>query len=159
MTSLITKTQSPQEQALQDSMLRLESALLAPVVSGELKTWSEGTAESLSEFGPAWIEYVNRVLHPQYTQIAKTDPDLLSRVDRMIQEDRQLLADFSQFESSVSDLVRRARQVQQNEGKAADDRIQVEKTGIDLILRIKKQQAATATWLNEANYRDLGVGD
>jgi len=77
----------------------------------------------------------------------------------MIQEDRQLLADFGHFETRVDDLAVRAGQVQKNEGKAADDRSQVENDGMDLILRIKKQQAAATTWLNEANYRDLGTGD
>jgi len=155
----ILQTQVPQEQSLQDSMLRLESALLAPVVSGELKSWTASVGEALRAFGPDWVAYVKSVLHSQYSRIAKTDANLLSRVDQMIQEDRQLLTDFGQFESCVSDLARRAEQVQKDESKAADDRTRVEKTGIDLIVRIKKQQAAAATWLNEANYRDLGTGD
>ena len=149
----------PQEKSLQDSMLRLEAALLAPVVSGELKQWIEVVTESLKTFGSKWVEFVNSVLHQQYAQIAKTDANLLSRVDQMVQEDRQLVADFTLFEQSVNDLADRGRQVQKNEGKVADDRLQVEKDGMDLILRIKKQQAAATTWLNEANYRDLGTGD
>ncbi len=36
---------------------------------------------------------------------------------------------------------------------------QVEVTGIALVLSIKKQQAAAATWLSEAHFRDRGVGD
>ena len=159
MNDTITRPLPPQEKSLQDSMLRLEAALLAPVVSGELKQWTEGVAESLQAFGSKWVDFVNLVLHQQYVHIAKTDPNLLSRVEQMIQEDRQLLADFGHFETSVDDLAVRARQVQKNEGKAADDRGQVEKDGMDLILRIKKQQAAATTWLNEANYRDLGTGD
>jgi len=153
------QTQAPLEHSLQDSMLRLESALLAPAVSGELKSWTATVGEELRAFGPDWMAYVKSVLHPQYSRIAKTDPNLLSRVDQMIQEDRQLLTDFGQFESCVSNLAGRAEQVQKDESKAADDRARVEKTGIDLILRIKKQQAAVTTWLNEANYRDLGTGD
>jgi hypothetical protein len=159
MNTTITRPQPPQEKSLQDSMLRLEAALLAPVVSGELKQWTEVVNESLQAFGSKWVEFVNTVLHQQYVHIAKTDPNLLSRVDQMIQEDRQLLAEFGHFETRVDDLAVRAAQVQKNEGKAADDRSQVEKDGMDLILRIKKQQAAATTWLNEANYRDLGTGD
>lgn len=159
MNSAISRPQPPQEKSLQDSMLRLEAALLAPVVSGELKQWTEAVAESLQAFGPKWADFVNTILHQQYVHIAKTDANLLSRVDQMIQEDRQLLADFGHFETSVNDLAARARQAEKNEGKVADDRLQVEKDGMDLILRIKKQQAAATTWLNEANYRDLGTGD
>lgn len=155
----ITRPQPPQERSLQDAMLRLEAALLAPVVSGELKQWTEAVAESSQAFGSRWIAFVNSVLHQQYVQIAKTDPNLLPRVDQMIQEDRHLLADFGQFQSSVDDLAVRADQVRKNEGKAAEERSRVEKDGIDLILRIKKQQAAATTWFNEANYRDLGTGD
>jgi hypothetical protein len=35
----------------------------------------------------------------------------------------------------------------------------VEEEGIGLILAIKKQQAAAATWLAEAHFRDRGVAD
>ena len=128
MTTTITISSSPpaQEKALQHAMLRLEAALLAPVVSGELRPWTETVRESLMSFGPTWIEYVNGVVHLQYKQIAKTDANLLSRVDQMIQEDRQLLTDFAQFENNVKDLAVRASQVQKNEGKAADNRLQVE---------------------------------
>jgi hypothetical protein len=158
MSSTITKP-LPQEKSLQDSMLRLEAAILAPVVSGELKQWAEVVAESLQTFGATWVEFVNSVLHQQYVQIAKTDPDLLSRVDQMIQADRNMLADFGNFKTKVDDLAVRARQAQKNEAKLTEDRTQVEKEGMDLIIRIKKQQAAATTWLNEANYRDLGTGD
>ena len=159
MNATITRPQPPQEKSLQESMLRLETALLAPVVSGELQQWTEGVAESLEAFGPKWVEFVNSVLHQQYVQIAKTDPNLLSRVEQMIQEDRQLLVDFANFETSVNKLQVRAREAQKNEGKVADERLQVEKAGRDLIFLINKQQATATTWFNEANYRDLGTGD
>jgi len=154
-----TTTLAPAEQALHDSMAHLESALLTPVVSGELESWTQTVAESLKAFGPTWVNYVKSVLHPQYAQIAKVDPDLLPRVDQLVQEDRQLVADFTEFESRVAALASRAAQVRKHESKVADDQEGVEQAGLALILRIKKQQAVAATWLHEANYRDRGVGD
>jgi hypothetical protein len=158
-SAITTATPPPQETALQESMLRLEAALLSPVVSGELRQWIEAVDESLASFGSKWVEFVNTVLHKQYAQIAKTDTNLLSRVDQMVEEDRHLLADLRHFEKSVKDLAVRARQVEKNEVKVADERLQVEKNGIELILRVKKQQSSATTWLNEDNYRDLGSGD
>lgn len=152
-------TLSPAEQTLQDSMAKLESALLAPVVSGELKSWTESVAEALDAFGPNWVQYVKSVLHPQYMEIAKTDNDLLGRVEQMIQEDQQLVAEFNELQTRVGELSKRAEQVDKHESKAADDREKVEQAGMALVVRIKKQQAAAATWMYEAQYRERGAGD
>lgn len=154
-----TTMHSPAEQTLQDSMSRLEAALLAPVVSGELKSWTQSVAEALDAFGPNWVQYVKAVLHPQYTEIAKTDNDLLGRVEQMIQEDHQLVEEFNELQSRVDELAKRADEVQKHESKAAEDREQVERAGIALVVRIKKQQAAAATWMYEAQYRERGAGD
>jgi hypothetical protein len=156
---MTTAILSPAEQTLQDSMAKLESALLAPVVSGELKSWTESVAEALNAFGPNWVQYVKTVLHPQYMEIAKTDNDLLGRVEQMIQEDQQLVTEFNELQARVDDLAKRADRVQKHESKAAEDREQVERAGIALVVRIKKQQAATATWMYEAQYRERGAGD
>jgi methyl-accepting chemotaxis protein len=156
---MATSTVAPAEQNLQHSMSQLEAALLAPVVSGELKSWTQSVLEALNSFGPLWLQYVKTVLHPQYNEIAKTDNDLLRRVEQMIQEDQQLVTEFNELQQRVEELVKRADEVQKHESKAAEDRENVEQTGIALIVRIKKQQSAAATWMYEAQYRERGAGD
>ena len=152
-------SQSPEEAVLQESMGRLEAAFLAPVVSGELNSWVENMRHALDEFGPAWVAYVKNVLHPQYAEIAKTDSDLLDRVGKLIQADKELLNEFYSFQERVRELSRRAQQVDKKEYKTVDQREDLEKAGIALTVKIKKQQAAAAVWLNEATYRERGTGD
>lgn len=156
---MTTTTLAPAEQKLQHGMSLLEGALLAPVVSGELTSWTHAVLEALNSFGPLWVQYVKTVLHPQYNEIAKTDNDLLRRVEQMIQEDQQLVAEFNDLQQRVEDLAKRAAEVQKHESKLAEDREKVEQAGIALVVRIKKQQSAAATWLYEAQYRERGAGD
>jgi hypothetical protein len=153
-----TMNQDPTTQTLEESMLRLELALLSPVVSGELTSWVETVQEALAEFGPSWVAYVKSVLHPQYSEIAKTDPDLLPRVDQLIEEDLQLVADLASLSVCVIEFSKQAELVEKNETKAEEGRKHVERSGLDLIERIKRQQATASTWGHEANYRDRGVG-
>src|SRR6478672_2288981 len=135
-------TLAPAEQKLQPAMSQLEAALLAPVVSGQLTSWTHAVLEALNAFGPSWVDFVKTVLHPQYNEIAKTDNDLLRRVEQMIQEDQQLVAEFNQLQKRVEDFAKRADEVKKHESKAAEDREKVEQAGIALIVRIKKQQSA-----------------
>ena len=83
-------TATPVEQTLQETMHRFESALLAPVVGGELMTWINGVREASATFGLDWTRYLRSVLHVQYDEIAKVDPELLHQVDQMVETDEQL---------------------------------------------------------------------
>lgn len=147
------------EQTLQETMQRFESALLAPVVGGELKMWIAGVREAAATFGLDWTRYLRSILHVQYDEIAKVDPELLPQVDQMVEADELLLEDYAQFHESLQELAARASKVASHESRLEGAREQLEKTGIELVVRIKKQQAAAATWLTEAHYRDRGVAD
>jgi hypothetical protein len=152
-------TITPVEHALQETMRRFESALLAPVVGGELMTWITGVREAAATFGLDWTRYLRSVLHIQYDEIAKVDPELLHQVDQMVEADELLLEDYANFHESLQELAARASKVASHESRLEAAREEIEKTGIDLVFRIKKQQAAAATWLTEAHYRDRGVAD
>jgi hypothetical protein len=150
---------TPVEHALQETMRRFESALLAPVVGGELMTWITGVREAAATFGLDWTRYLRSVLHIQYDEIAKVDPELLHQVDQMVEADELLLEDYANFHESLQELAARASKVASHESRLEAAREEIEKTGIDLVVRIKKQQAAADTWLTEAHYRDRGVAD
>ena len=152
-------TATPVEQTLQETMHRFESALLTPVVGGELMTWINGVRDASATFGLDWTRYLRSVLHVQYDEIAKVDPELLHQVDEMVETDEQLLEDYANFHESLQELAARANKVASHESRLEEARKEIEKAGIDLVVRIKKQQAAAATWLTEAHYRDRGVAD
>jgi hypothetical protein len=157
----ITPTFDPAQCAadLNDALAQAETALLRPVVSGELESWAttlQETTQLLSERLPTYLKHV---LHPEYAEIGKTDPELLSRVEQLIAEDQSLLLDQDGFRTEVSEFAKRASHIKKDEAQVAAERSKLEQKGLALILRIKRQRAAADTWLTEANYRDRGPVD
>lgn len=145
--------------ALEETLAKVETALLSPVVSGELKEWLHNVREAAATFAVDWTRYLNTVLHMEYRQIVETDAELSSSVEKMIHTDQMLLDQLAKFHEDLHALERRAEQLQWQETKLAADRQRLEDEGIKLIVQIKKQRAAAETWLAEAFYRDRGVKD
>jgi len=144
---------------LNEALAALETALLTPVVSGELESWvrtAEAGSNKLSEKLPTFLK---TVLHPQYAEIAKSDAELLTRVQQLIEEDQNLILEQEAFRNRMSDFAKRASQIKKDEAQVANERTKLEQDGIALILRIKRQRAAADTWLTEAAYRDRGPVD
>src|SRR5436190_9827441 len=127
---------------LNDALTKLESALLAPVVSGELESWARTVQEATSGLSQHLPSYLNAVLHPQYAEIAKSDSELLTRVQQLIAEDQNLILEQDKFDKRVNDFVKRASQIKKDEAQTANERTKVEQDGIALVLRIKRQKAA-----------------
>jgi hypothetical protein len=144
---------------LNETLAKLETALLTPVVSGEMELWARTAQQAAAELEKRLPPYLQSVLHPQYAEIARSDTELLPRVEQLIAEDQKLLIEQSAFCDRMNDFVQRAAQVKRDEAKVAEERTQLELEGISLIVRIKKQRAAADTWLAEANYRDRGPVD
>jgi uncharacterized Ntn-hydrolase superfamily protein len=153
MTTLTTN------HALEETLTKLETALLTPVVAGELKGWPKNVRQSAATFATDWTRYLNTVLHVEYAQIVETDPELSAAVEKMIRTDNQLLDQLAKFHEHLHALEQRAEQLQWQENKLAGERERLEETGISLIVQLKKQRAAAETWLAESLYRDRGVKD
>jgi len=144
---------------LNETLARLESALLTPVVSGELASWANTVQEATEQLSQRLPGYLKTVLHPQYAEIAKSDPELLTRIEQLIAEDQNVVLEQEAFRSQLSDFVKRTAEVQKDEVRLAADRAKLEQDGIALVLRVKRQRVAADTWLAEATYRDRGPGD
>jgi hypothetical protein len=144
---------------INDSLTRLETALLSPVASGELETWAHAVEEAATKLATQLPTYLKSVMHPEYAEIAKSDPELLTRVEQLIAEDQNVLLEQDAFRTHASDFARKAAQVKKDEAQVAAERTKLEQEGIGLVLRIKRQRAAADTWLAEANYRDRGPVD
>ena len=155
----MTTVQQDFEPVVNEAMTNLETALLTPLVSGELDSWVQDILEAALELGAPLREYVESVLHAQYVQIAKTDEELLPRVEQMIEEDKSFLAEYDGFLAELETLAARVPAADKDELKVADHRAHVETRGNAMILRIRKQRAVASTWLSEAFYRDRGPVD
>jgi hypothetical protein len=147
------------EQALDETLSKVEMALLSPVVSGELKSWVSNVQQAAATFAVDWTCFLNTVQHKQYAEIGENDAELLSRVQQMIQTERQLLEELARFHEKLHALSGRAADAQWQESPLAAEQQKVADAGIGLILQIKKQRAEAATWLSEAIYRDRGPVD
>jgi hypothetical protein len=140
-------------------MNRLEAALLSPAIAGELKTWLASVEEAAATFAVDWTRHLHTVVHVQYQEIAKSDPELSHCVEKMIATEEQLLQDLAHFHEELHALREQAEKVGWHENKLAGRRQHLEEKGTQLILQVKKQQLAAATWLTEAVFRDRGTKD
>ena len=156
-TQSIDPAQSASE--LNEALTKLETALITPVVSGELESWARAVQETAAKLSERLPTYLKSVLHPQYADIARSDPELLARVEKLIEEDQNVVLEQDAFRMRIGEFVKRASQIKRDEGQAEMERNKLEQDGLALILRIKRQRAAADTWLGEANYRDRGPVD
>jgi hypothetical protein len=148
-----------QAQALEETLSKLELALLTPPIAGEMSNWARTVKEAAATLATDWTRELNTVLHPQYAQIAQTDPEMLSCVERMKQEEQALAEELACFHEELHKLEVATTHVDWQESKLAALQKRVEHDGLQLILRMKKQQITASTWLAEAVYRDRGVKD
>ena len=145
--------------ALEETMAKLERALFAPVVAGELKDWLDNVEEAARTFATDWTRHLHTTAHAEYREIARNDAEMLPTVTKMIESDQQLLHDLATFQDELHSLAKQAEEVGWQEGKLAGRQKKLEELGTLLITRIKKQQLAAETWLHEAFYRDRGTKD
>lgn len=146
------------EGELKAAIDKLETSLLTPVLAGELVNWItqvQDSADDLDELVKPCLER----LHSDFTEIAKSDNELLSRVQQMVNVEQELLKQHEEFRRNLHLLATKAPKVFSDEAKVADERLKVERQGTSLLTELKRLQAAASTWLSEAVYRDRGPVD
>src|SRR5262245_42044583 len=120
-TPTIDPAQSGTE--LNDALTKLETALLTPVVSGELESWARTVQEAADGLSACLPTYLKNVLHAQYAEIARTDPELLPRVEQLIAEDRNVVLEQDAFRTRFGEFVKRASQIKKDEAQVAAERL------------------------------------
>jgi hypothetical protein len=155
----MTTSHHPDEQALNEALTRLETALVSPVVPGELENWTREAQQAAAEVQPTLERFTHDVLHAQYAQIGKADPELLPRVETLIEEDQQLLAELQSVRATLADIVTKLPEARKDENLVLSQLGRAEQQGTAFVLRVRKQMVAAGTWLDEALFRDRGRGD
>lgn len=146
------------EVALKAAVDKLETALLTPVLAGELTTWITQVQDCTDDLEEVLRPCLER-LHSDFTEIAKADNELLFRVEQMVEGEKSLLKMYDEFRRNLHLLATRAPKVFSDEAKVADERLKVEQQGTKLLTEFKRLQTAASTWLQEAVYRDRGPVD
>ncbi|HEX5104771.1 MAG TPA: hypothetical protein VFV87_13210 [Pirellulaceae bacterium] len=147
------------EKILSETLARLETALLTPVIAGEFSGWVHSVQQASATLAVDLTSCLHTILHVRYREIVEADPEQSANVEKLMVGDEQLLEQLTRFHERLYALGNAAEHVDKNEGKLEQQRHKVEEEGIALILHVKKQQAASSTWLEEAFYRDRGVAD
>jgi hypothetical protein len=137
----------------------LERVLLAPLVSGELASWTETALRAFHAAAPLLRDRVESVHPRELQEIFREDPELATEVDKMKQADLEILAGIDRLEQVLSKFFEVAPNVEPNEAPAADVLARVSEQGIDLIVSIRRQEEAMRVWHQESLLRDRGFGD
>jgi hypothetical protein len=147
------------EAQLKSALEGFEVSCLRPIVAGELQSWVEHLKE---EWGRAnsQIELHTKQLHPrQYDEIAKQDPELLTRIDRLKSEDAVIDAERVKVDQGVMRLAEHLPKLEPDEEKAKVRASSFVDEATAFLSRVRKQSVAVQTWYMEAFNRDAGSVD
>jgi hypothetical protein len=148
----------PTEQTeLGEALQQLETALVRPVVPGELAGWTRAAAEGCARVVATLRCAIDGDHGSRYDEIKDRDPGLLHRVERMQEDDRALLEAAQALEAEASRLAADAARVEPDESGIEDARAAMAQRGTDFVTRVRAHQAALHTWYSEAFYRDRGT--
>ena len=107
------------ERVLNETLTKLESALLAPSIAGEMGNWAREVKQAAATLATDWTREQNCVLHPQYEQITQTDPEMLSQVHQMTEGDKALSEELIHFHQQLHQLEEATDHVDWQESKLA----------------------------------------
>lgn len=147
-----------QQEELQRKLKNFEEAAETPFVPGELENWLDAAARAYDELVPQVRLQTEHIHAEEFAEIAEEDPELLSRVEAMRQEDQDLAAlcngigeGLKQFQSEVDKGA--------SETDLKEDLDQFVSLCLDFVTRVRKQEVTVRTWLMEAFTRDRGTVD
>src|SRR5262245_21990098 len=92
------------DQVLHETIAKLEAALLVPSLAGEMGHWVREVKQAAATLATDWTRELNSVLHPQYEQIAQTDPEMHSHVDNLTECEKALAQELVQFHQKLHEL-------------------------------------------------------
>ena len=104
-------------QTLQDTIGRLEEALLTPPIAGDMPGWIRNVEQAAATLTVDWTRHLHSVQHPQYRETAQTDSEQLPRVEKLIAAEEALLQELTRFHEELHSLAEQAEAVGWHEGK------------------------------------------
>lgn len=144
------------EQGLPATLEVFERSLEAPIIPGELQTWSANAQATCHDAVAALKEHVSTWHKRVLEDIKRQDADLLPRVQELHSQDAELLSQARRVKAVANTLAELAEVFTLNEPTIKREVEKVIGEGLDWIIRARKQEAALTTWYQEAfNRRDL----
>lgn len=149
---------SPAEAKLADTLSSLEQALISPLVAGDIGAWTKNVQQQAATLSVDFAIFVRTVLHVQYAEIARNAPELSKQLEKLTEGDSLILEEVARFLEQLhrfSTAIESA-DPQKRETKLEPHRQKVVDLGVALVLSIRKHQAASNTWFDESQMRDIG---
>src|SRR5262245_15241791 len=100
----MTATIQAPEQKLTETIGKLETSLLTPVIAGEFSMWVQAVQESAATLAMDLASYLRTILHVQYAEIVRTDPEMSAHVEKLIAGDQQVLERMTRFHEDLHAL-------------------------------------------------------
>jgi hypothetical protein len=144
---------------LKDSLAKLEANLEAPVVPGELVTWSGNVCDAAAEVQQLYPQVVQQLHEPEFAAIEEQDLGLEPRVQHLRAGDRQVIDQFASFKALADGFAQQVAAVEPDEARLRAKTSELIQRGIEVIVHARMQEAETTTWLVEAYERDRGTVD
>jgi len=144
---------------LSATLEKFETALLSPVISGELVEWIAAANEAMQELCRSMRRQFVAIHQKEFAEIARQDPELSNCVQQLQNEDATIAHELQHAQQRLTSLAELAEMAEPDELRVETLREQVVEQCVELVLHIRKQEAAAATWLTEAFQRDRGDVD
>jgi hypothetical protein len=144
---------------LKPALEAFETALLTPIVSGELVVWSDAVRDSWAKLSPLVDEQLTSGHPKQYAEMTREDPEIYSRVDNLKNADSKLQAERNELDVLIQRLTQLGELIEPDERKFHEFQANLRKAGVDFVTQVRQQQVAVQTWYLEAFNRDRGFVD
>lgn len=148
------------EEALREALEAFETALETPIVPGEFEQWSKYVQETWPVVQQELKSQVRHSHREQLAEIAAEDTEMLTRVQKIQDEDRAITAEADRLASRIQKIAELAPRLERTTA-ATQDRLAAElvQPGLNFVIRVKTQEVGVRTWLSEAFNRERGPVD
>jgi hypothetical protein len=147
------------DEQLRTALDKLEQCMETPVVPGQLGPWLQACRDLWVDVESSLQQRIDEGHADLLADIAAQDPELLPRVEQLLEEDIVLLKKSRQLRNDADWLSAGCRQEHANQQKIDDQLRQFTKESLEWVMRIRAQETAIVTWYQEAFNRDRGIAD
>lgn len=147
------------EEQLQQALDHLQACLQASRVAGELPAWTQSIRDAATELRPILRRQIQVIHDDDFAEIVEQDPGLLTRVERLKENDGRLARRFDQLVKGIERLEQLVSQVEPDELQVEPDVSELIVEGLEFVRNVQQQEAAIRSWLLEAFARDRGTVD
>lgn len=149
----------PSDRELPEGLQAFEKALETPIVPGEVVAWTETVRQTCEALASPLRRALDERHRKVYGEIGEEEPELLAKIEELIQEDEEIRDTYDRLCFLVDRLIERGEELEPDEMRTAHAHEELVEEGLAFVIQVRKQELAVQTWLIEAFDRDNGTVD